>query len=79
MLTVVDDVIQECLAAVPDASISAQLVVRELTGLSAPRSPGTRPSSDVGRWAWSGIILFRKGLCRMAMSRVFTAPCGANY
>lgn len=41
VLNVVDDVTRECLAAVPDTSISGQLVVRDLTQLIAQRGqPG---------------------------------------
>ena len=41
MLNVVDDVTNECLAAVPDTSISGHRVVRELTQLIAQRGkPG---------------------------------------
>jgi putative transposase len=37
VLNVVDDVTRECLAAVPDTSISGHRVVRELTQLIAQR------------------------------------------
>ena len=41
VLNVVDDVTRECLAAVPDTSISGKCVVRELTKLIALRGkPG---------------------------------------
>ena len=41
VLNVVDDVTRECLAAVPDTSLSGKRVVRELTDLIAVRGrPG---------------------------------------
>ena len=43
VLNVVDDVTRECLAAVPDASISGRRVVRELTELIAQRG---KPGDD---------------------------------
>ncbi len=48
MLNVVDDVIRECLAAVPDTSISGRRVVRELTELIERRGkPGMIVSDNV--------------------------------
>jgi putative transposase len=47
VLNVVDDVTRECLAAVPDTSISGKRVVRELTELIAQRGkPGTIVSDN---------------------------------
>ena len=37
MLTIIDDVTKECLAAVPDTSITGKRVVRELAELIARR------------------------------------------
>src|SRR5690606_31573784 len=48
VLNVVDDVTRECLAAVPDTSISGRRVVRELTELIAKRGkPGMIVSDNV--------------------------------
>ena len=50
VLNVVDDVTRECLAAVPDTSISGRRVVRELTELIAERGkPGMIVSDQ-----WNG-------------------------
>ncbi len=56
VLNVVDDVTRECLAAVPDTSISGRRVVRELTELIARRGkPGMIVSDNVlGREASAG-------------------------
>ena len=56
VLNVVDDVTRECLAAVPDTSISGRRVVRELTELIAQRGkPGMIVSDNVlGREAAVG-------------------------
>ena len=82
VLNVVDDVTRECLAAVPDTSISGRRVVRELTELIARRGKPGMIVSDNGteltsnavlawwaRSAWSGITSRPEGRCRMAMSR----------
>jgi len=51
VLNVVDDVTRECLAAVPDTSISGKRVVRELTDLIAVRGkPGMIVSDNVLCW-----------------------------
>lgn len=50
MLNVVDDVKWECLAAVPDVSISRRLVVRELTEL-------------IAQWGKPGMIVSDNGAC----------------
>jgi len=48
VLNVVDDVTRECLAAVPDTSISGRRVVRELTALIERRGkPGMIVSDNV--------------------------------
>ena len=61
MLNVVDDVTRECLAAVPDTSISGRRVVRELTKLIAQRGKPGMIVSDNGTeltsnavFAWCG-------------------------
>ena len=56
VLNVVDDVTRECLAAVPDTSISGRRVVRELTQLIEQRGkPGMIVSDNVlGREAAAG-------------------------
>jgi putative transposase len=61
VLNVVDDVTRECLAAVPDTSISGRPVMRELTRLIAQRGKpsmivsdnGTKPTSNAAL-AWCG-------------------------
>ena len=48
VLNVVDDVTRECLAAIPDTSISGRRVARELTALIERRGrPGTIVSDNV--------------------------------
>jgi putative transposase len=48
ILNVVDDVTRECLAAIPDTSISGRRVARELTTLVARRGrPGMIVSDNV--------------------------------
>ena len=63
VLNVVDDVTRECLAAVPDTSISGRRVVRELTELIAQRGKPGMIVSDNGTefisnaaLAWCGEI-----------------------
>ncbi len=48
VLNVVDDVTRECLAAIPDTSISGKQVVRELTDLIAMRGKPGMIVSDNG-------------------------------
>lgn len=48
MLNMFDDVTRECLAAVPDTSISGRRVVRELTELIAQRGKPGMIVSDNG-------------------------------
>lgn len=55
VLNIVDDVTRECLAAIPDTSISGRRVARELTELVARRGkPGNRAQGsdlvDQSRW-----------------------------
>jgi putative transposase len=57
VLNVVDDVTRECLAAVPDTSISGKRVVRELTELIAVRGKPGMIVSDNGTELTSRAIL----------------------
>lgn len=72
VLNVVDDVTRECLAAVPDTSISGKRVVRELTDLIARRGkPGTIVS-DNGTELTSNAVLEWCGEARVEWH--YTAP-----
>nr|WP_312294244.1 IS3 family transposase [Brevundimonas diminuta] len=57
ILNVVDDVTRECLAAIPDTSISGRRVARELTALIARRGPPAMIVSDNGTEFTSTAIL----------------------
>ena len=57
MLNVVDDVTRECLAAVPDTSISGRRVVRELIELIAQRGKPGMIVSDNGTTLTSNAVL----------------------
>jgi putative transposase len=57
VLNVVDDVTRECLAAVPDTSISVHRVVRELTQLIAQRGKPGMIVSDNGTDLTSNAVL----------------------
>jgi putative transposase len=57
VLNVVDDVTRECLAAVPDTSISGKRVVRELTELIARRGKPGMIVSDNGTELTSNAVL----------------------
>ena len=57
VLNVVDDVTRECLAAVPDSSISGKRVVRELTELVAQRGKPSMIVSDNGTELTSNAVL----------------------
>ena len=57
VLNVVDDVTRECLAAVPDTSISGKRVVRELTALIAERGKPGMIVSDNGTELTSNAVL----------------------
>ena len=57
VLNVVDDVTRECLAAVPDTSISGQRVVRELGALIARRGKPGMIVSDNGTELTSNAVL----------------------
>src|SRR4249919_2538603 len=57
VLNIVDDVTRECLAAVPDTSISGKRVVRELTDLMAQRGRPGMIVSDNGTELTSNAVL----------------------
>ena len=57
VLNVVDDVTRECLAAVPDTSISGRRVIRELTDLIALRGKMGMIVSDNGTELTSNAVL----------------------
>ncbi|WP_412509938.1 DDE-type integrase/transposase/recombinase, partial [Roseovarius sp. SYSU LYC5161] len=57
ILNVVDDVTRECLAAIPDTSISGRRVVRELTALVERRGKPGMIVSDNGTDLTSNAIL----------------------
>ena len=57
VLNIVDDVTRECLAAVPDTSISGKRVVRELTDLIAKRGRPGMIVSDNGTELTSNAVL----------------------
>jgi transposase InsO family protein len=57
VLNVVDDVTRECLAAVPDTSISGHRVVRDLTELIAQRGKPDMIVSDNGTELTSNAVL----------------------
>lgn len=57
MLNIVDDVTRECLAAIPDTSISGRRVARELTELIAHRGKPGMIVSDHGTEFTSNAIL----------------------
>lgn len=57
MLNVVDDVTRECLAAIPDTSISGRRVARELTALIERRGRPGMIVSDNGTELTSNAIL----------------------
>ena len=57
VLNIVDDVTRECLAAIPDTSISGKRVVRELAGLIAVRGKPGMIVSDNGTELTSNAVL----------------------
>jgi len=65
VLNVVDDVTRECLAAVPDTSISGKRVVRELTDLIARRGKPGMIVSDNGTELTSNAVLEWCGAARI--------------
>jgi transposase InsO family protein len=72
VLNVVDDVTRECLAAVPDTSISGKRVVRELTELIAVRGKPGMIVSDNGTELTSNAVLEWCGEARIEWH--YTAP-----
>jgi putative transposase len=72
VLNVVDDVTRECLAAVPDTSISGKRVVRELTDLIAVRGKPGMIVSDNGTELTSNAVLEWCGEARIEWH--YTAP-----
>ena len=72
VLNVVDDVTRECLAAVPDTSISGRRVVRELTELIAVRGKPGMIVSDNGTELTSNAVLEWCGEARVEWH--YTAP-----
>ncbi len=92
ILNIVDDVTRECLAAIPDTSISGRRVARELTALikrrgkpgmtsrtMGPSSPRTRCSPGRKTTGSSGISLRQESRCRMASARVSTGACATSF
>ena len=92
ILNVVDDVTRECLAAIPDTSISGKRVARELTMLIGTRGKPQMIVSDNGTeftsnamlgWAkdhgvdWHYIAPGSR--CRTATSSSSTAACATNF
>lgn len=91
VLNVVDDVTRECLAAIPDTSISGRRVARELTALVDCRGKPGMIVSDHGTEFTSNAILAGRRItgsngtislpasrCRTATLRASTAGCGTN-
>ena len=91
ILNVVDDVTHECLAAIPDTSISGHRVARELTALIERRGRPGMIVSDNGTeltshaiFAWAkdsgsnGTTSCRGSPCRTATSRASMARCGTS-
>lgn len=72
VLNVVDDVTRECLAAVPDTSISGKRVVRELTALIAVRGKPGMIVSDNGTELTSNAVLEWCGTAKIDWH--YTAP-----
>ena len=59
VLTIIDDVTKECLAAVPDTSISGKRVVREMSALIARRGrPGAIVSDNGTEFTSSAVLAF---------------------
>ena len=59
VLTIIDDVTKECLAAVPDTSLSGKRVVREMKALIARRGrPGTIVSDNGTEFTSSAVLAF---------------------
>ncbi len=59
VLTIIDDVTKECLAAVPETSLSGKRVVREMSELIARRGkPGAIVSDDGAEFTSSAVLAF---------------------
>jgi putative transposase len=59
VLTIIDDVTRECLAAVPDTSLSGKRVVREMQALIARRGrPGTIVSDNGTEFTSAAVLAF---------------------
>jgi len=72
VLNIVDDVTRECIAAIPDTSISGRRVVRELTRLIAMRGKPGMIVSDNGTELTSNAVLAWCGEARVEWH--YTAP-----
>jgi putative transposase len=92
ILNIVDDVTRECLAAIPDSSISGKRVVRVLTHLIVTRGKPGMIVSDNGTeftsnpsWAgqrtirWNGTTSHPANQCRMAISNLSTVACAMSF
>ena len=85
VLNIVDDVTRECLAAIPDTSISGRRVARELTALlerrgkpMARNSRRTRSSLGQRSTRSSGTTSHRESLCRTAILSPSTDGCATS-
>jgi transposase InsO family protein len=93
ILNIVDDVTRECLAAVPDTSISGKRVARELTMIVGVRGKPQMIVSDNGTEFTSNAMLMcgrritaststtsrQADRCRMATSSHSTAACAMSF
>ena len=91
VLNIVDDVTRECLAAIPDTSISGMRVARELTDLiarrgkpgimfltMAPSSPRMRSSPGRRTMPSTGTTSHPASPCKTASWNPSTGGCGMN-
>ena len=92
ILDIVDDVTRDCLAAIPDTSISGRRVARELTALIKQRGkPGMIVSDNGTEFTSNGMLVWRRttgssgissrqeSRCRMASARVSTGACATSF
>ena len=92
ILNIVDDVTRECLAAIPDISISGRRVARELTALIERRGKPGMIVSDNGTeftsnamlgWAQDNRIVWHfiapGSRCGTDSARASTAACATNF
>ena len=92
ILNIVDDVTRECLAAIPDTSISGRRVARELTALIERRGKPGMIVSDNGTeftsnavfaWAHDNRVVWhfiaQESRCRTASARVSTGACATSF